>query len=53
MGQAKKVLLGLAMTSVESEVFMRGHGICSVPWPRFSQAAAGSVGRRKSHEEPE
>lgn len=53
MGQAKKALLGLVMTSMKSEVFVRGHGICSVPWPRLSPAAAGRVGRRKSHEGPE
>lgn len=53
MGQAKKVLLGLVMISTKSEVFMRGHEIFSVPRPRFSLAAAGNVGRRKSHEGPE
>lgn len=46
-GLAKKVLLGLVMTFVKSEVFVRGHGVCSVLWPRFSPEAAGSLGRRR------
>lgn len=49
-GQAKKVLLGLVMTSMKSEVLVRSLGICSVPWPRFSLEAARSLARRKSNE---
>lgn len=49
-GQPKKVLLGLGMTSAEREALVRGLGICSVPWPRFSPEAAGSLGSRRSNE---
>lgn len=49
-GQAKQVLLSLVMTSVKSEALVRGPGICSVPWPRFSPEAAGRTGIRKNNE---
>lgn len=49
-GQPKKVLLGLGMTSAESEALVRGLGICSVPWQRVSPEAARSLGSRRSDE---
>lgn len=50
LGAGKESLLGLVMTSMKSEVLVRSPGIYSVPWPRISPEATGSLGRRKSNE---
>lgn len=38
------------MTSAESDALLRGLGICSVPWLKFSPEAAGSLGSMRSNE---